>query len=274
MSQSMTINTATVAGGLRRQFLQGVGGVLLAAGLLGLAAAPALAGEPIKVVYHIADGVDQASHALGNLRNELRGEPDTKIVVVALGAGLNFLLQGAKDRNGKGKWTTDKHADVACRTAWQSRHGKGHGRTRYDEKPDHCGIRGQAEHANSLEQHERGVAQVQDDSERERRSYEEIAGNIFAHGVARRQAGHRKQSGHDEPERAENRDRDTPNRAEAAHVNLRTTHPLADVAKAAIVRVVEQVIVCVGGRRRNREAYQGAGERKESCAFRHRMYEL
>src|SRR5206468_1015309 len=101
MSQSMTINTATVAGGLRRQFLQGVGGVLLAAGLLGLAAAPALAGEPIKVVYHIADGVDQASHALGNLRNELRGEPDTKIVVVALGAGLNFLLQGAKDRNGE-----------------------------------------------------------------------------------------------------------------------------------------------------------------------------
>lgn len=85
----------------RRQFLGRVGGALLAAGLLGLAATSALAGEPIKVVYHIADGVDQASHALGNMRNELRGEPDTRIVVVALGAGLNFLLKDARDRNGE-----------------------------------------------------------------------------------------------------------------------------------------------------------------------------
>ncbi|MFC3107930.1 DsrE family protein [Undibacterium arcticum] len=101
MLQPMTIDTTVSRGSARRQFLKYAGGALLATAWLGLVAAPALAGEPIKVVYHLADGVDQASFALGNLRNQLRGEPDTKIVVVALGAGLNFLLQGAKDRNGE-----------------------------------------------------------------------------------------------------------------------------------------------------------------------------
>jgi len=64
-------------------------------------AAPATATEPIKVVYHLADGLDQASRALANIRNHLRAEPETRIIVVANGDGIKFLLAGAKERSGK-----------------------------------------------------------------------------------------------------------------------------------------------------------------------------
>lgn len=66
--------------------------------LVGLSVAAA---EPIKVVYHFVDGIDQASRGMANIRNHLRAEPDTKIVVVANGDGIRFLLAGATERNGK-----------------------------------------------------------------------------------------------------------------------------------------------------------------------------
>ena len=71
---------------------------LLAATML---AGPAMAAEPVKVVYHLTEGIDQASRAMGNIRNHLRAEPDTKIVVVANGDGVKFLLAGARERNGR-----------------------------------------------------------------------------------------------------------------------------------------------------------------------------
>jgi intracellular sulfur oxidation DsrE/DsrF family protein len=52
-------------------------------------------------VYHLVDGIEQASRALSNIRNHLRAEPDTKIVVVANNDGIRFLLAGAKERNGR-----------------------------------------------------------------------------------------------------------------------------------------------------------------------------
>ena len=64
-------------------------------------AAPARAEDQIKVVYHVADGIDQASRALANVRNELRAAADTRIVVVALSDGINFLLKDAAEKNGK-----------------------------------------------------------------------------------------------------------------------------------------------------------------------------
>lgn len=70
----------------------------LALGTLG--ATRASAAEPTKVVYHMADGIDQASRGLANIRNELHAEPGTHIVVVALADGIQFLLKGAKDSNG------------------------------------------------------------------------------------------------------------------------------------------------------------------------------
>ncbi len=85
---------------MRRYFL-----CCVAAGMLALAgsslAAPAAAGEPVKVVYHLSEGIDQASRAMSNIRNHLRAEPDDRIVVVAHGEGIRFLLQDARERNGK-----------------------------------------------------------------------------------------------------------------------------------------------------------------------------
>lgn len=71
---------------------------LLAAAML---AGPAFASEPVRVVYHLTEGLDQASRAMSNIRNHLRAEPDTKIVVVTNGDGVKFLLAGAKERNGR-----------------------------------------------------------------------------------------------------------------------------------------------------------------------------
>lgn len=84
---------------MRRTFLKYVVAALPVI-LIGTCA-PAHAAEPVKVVYHLADGIDQASRAMANIRNHLRAEPDTKIVVVANGEGIKFLLAGAKERNGK-----------------------------------------------------------------------------------------------------------------------------------------------------------------------------
>jgi hypothetical protein len=53
-----------------------------------------------KVVYHISDSEGQALGALRSIRNHLDTEPTTKITVVALGQGVDFLMDGAKDRNG------------------------------------------------------------------------------------------------------------------------------------------------------------------------------
>ncbi len=64
-------------------------------------ARPVWAAEPIKVVYHVADGVEQAARALLNIRNHLQAEPNTKIVVVALSNGVDFLVEGATLKSGK-----------------------------------------------------------------------------------------------------------------------------------------------------------------------------
>lgn len=49
------------------------------------------------VVYHIDDAALQATRALRNVRNHLDAAPDTKIIVVAHGNGVDFLMEGAKD---------------------------------------------------------------------------------------------------------------------------------------------------------------------------------
>jgi intracellular sulfur oxidation DsrE/DsrF family protein len=55
---------------------------------------------PIKVVYHFTNGLDEASRGLGNIRNHLAADPTAQITVVANGNGIEFLLDGAKDKNG------------------------------------------------------------------------------------------------------------------------------------------------------------------------------
>ncbi|MGV3743083.1 MAG: DsrE family protein [Burkholderiaceae bacterium] len=52
-----------------------------------------------KVVYHMNDSTE-ATAALRNIRNHLNASPNAKIVVVTHGPGIDFLLEGAKDKNG------------------------------------------------------------------------------------------------------------------------------------------------------------------------------
>jgi len=63
--------------------------------------AAAKSAEPaMKVVYHVNEGVDHAPQVLRNIKNHLDAEPNTKIVVVTHGPGIDFLLEGAHDKNG------------------------------------------------------------------------------------------------------------------------------------------------------------------------------
>jgi intracellular sulfur oxidation DsrE/DsrF family protein len=55
----------------------------------------------VRVVYHLSEGVAQASRAMTNIRNHLEADPEVKIVVVSHGAGIDFLLDGAVSPNGQ-----------------------------------------------------------------------------------------------------------------------------------------------------------------------------
>jgi len=70
---------------------------LMLAALMALAL-PSHAAEPIKVVYHMSEGIPQASRAINNIRNHLNADPTAKIVVVTHGLGIDFLLEGATNQ--------------------------------------------------------------------------------------------------------------------------------------------------------------------------------
>lgn len=57
-----------------------------------------LALAQIKVVYHLSEGIPQASRAIGNIRNHLVADPSVKIVVVTHGLGIDFLIDGATNQ--------------------------------------------------------------------------------------------------------------------------------------------------------------------------------
>ena len=59
-------------------------------------AAPSFAQD--KVVYHIDDYETQATKGLRNVRNHLDVAPETRIVVVTHANGVDFLMEGAKDK--------------------------------------------------------------------------------------------------------------------------------------------------------------------------------
>ena len=68
--------------------------LLLLSGLL----ACTLSWAEIKVVYHLSEGIPQASRAIGNIRNHLNADPTAKIVVVSHGLGIAFLISGATNQ--------------------------------------------------------------------------------------------------------------------------------------------------------------------------------
>lgn len=51
-----------------------------------------------KVVYHIDNAELQATKGLRNVRNHLDVAPDTKIIIVTHANGVDFLMEGAKDK--------------------------------------------------------------------------------------------------------------------------------------------------------------------------------
>ncbi|GAB4558725.1 MAG: DsrE family protein [Rhizobacter sp.] len=71
---------------------------LVISSLLALSTFAAIAQD--QVVYHISDAKAQALAGLRNVRNHLDTEPKTQIVVVSHGEGVDFMLEGANDRNG------------------------------------------------------------------------------------------------------------------------------------------------------------------------------
>ena len=66
-------------------------------------------GEQDKVVYHLSEGLGQASNGLRNIGNHLEVNPNAKIVVVSHALGVDFLMKGAKDKNG------NKYEDIVER---------------------------------------------------------------------------------------------------------------------------------------------------------------
>lgn len=69
---------------------------LLAFALSFFAALPSWAVD--QVVYHIDDAEAQATKGLRNIRNHLDVSPSTKITVVTHANGVDFLMEGAKDK--------------------------------------------------------------------------------------------------------------------------------------------------------------------------------
>jgi len=54
--------------------------------------------DPVKTVYHMSEGIPQASRGLNNIRNHLAADPSAKIVVVTHGLGIDFLIAGAANQ--------------------------------------------------------------------------------------------------------------------------------------------------------------------------------
>ena len=79
--------------------------VSVLAGLIGMGGCATTEGpsgkstDPIKTVYHINDST-VAGLAMNNVKNQLNTDPTDKITVVAHGKGVDFLLDGAADKNG------------------------------------------------------------------------------------------------------------------------------------------------------------------------------
>lgn len=84
--------------------LAGITAVMLALGFVANHAAAESKGRadvgPDKVVYHINNTEEQATRAMQYINNHLEVNPQAKIVVVTHASGIDFLMRGAKTKNG------------------------------------------------------------------------------------------------------------------------------------------------------------------------------
>jgi len=68
--------------------------------ILALSFAATAARAQEKVVYHFDSGLEQATKGLRNINNHLEVDPKAKIIAVTHADGVDFLMEGAKDRFG------------------------------------------------------------------------------------------------------------------------------------------------------------------------------
>jgi uncharacterized protein len=71
---------------------------MIVAAVLAAASLGALAQD--KVVYHVNDAKATALATLRNIRNHLDTDPTAQITLVTHADGVDFLMEGAMDRNG------------------------------------------------------------------------------------------------------------------------------------------------------------------------------
>lgn len=77
----------------------GLAALTAVVGLSGCVTTPTPENTREKVVYHFNDSAN-ASAGMNNIKNHLATSPNAKIVAVTHGKGIDFLLEGAADKDG------------------------------------------------------------------------------------------------------------------------------------------------------------------------------
>lgn len=77
----------------------GLAALATVVGLYGCAVTPDPSNTQEKVVYHFNDSAT-ATAGMNNIKNHLASSPNAKIVAVSHGKGIDFLLDGATDKDG------------------------------------------------------------------------------------------------------------------------------------------------------------------------------
>ena len=68
--------------------------------ILALCLAASVAWSQEKAVYHFDGGLEQATKGLRNINNHLEVDPKARLIAVTHADGVDFLMEGAKDRFG------------------------------------------------------------------------------------------------------------------------------------------------------------------------------
>jgi uncharacterized protein len=78
-------------------------------GIVLISAASVARADVTKTVYHVHDGTTHATHAMYNIMFQLKGDPKSRIIVVANFEGIMAFTKDAKDMMGKSfsAWVDD-----------------------------------------------------------------------------------------------------------------------------------------------------------------------
>ena len=140
---------------------------------------------------------------------------------------------------------TQRRGQVAGEPGGQGAHGSPRGRGGRDEQSDHGHVGGHTQQADVLQHDQRGVAQVEDDTEADDRGEEDIAWRAGAERwIGRGHAEQQQDAG--EEQRPEQRHRDPGHRPVRAGVGAGAAQARVDVAEAGVGRIGEHLVVHPG----------------------------